>query len=122
MVEKLNRNVASVAFDGLVDAACSNHSCGVTIAAGQGMLFRGSILAVGEDEKCVLLGTVEGAKARYILQKDVDATDANSDAVAIAYDEGRFVKQHTIVKSGYTLTPADIDELRTHNIGLVDEI
>lgn len=121
MVEKLNRDVATVVFDGLVDAACFTHSCGVTVAGGQGVLLRGSVLGITEDEKLILLGSAEtNAKARYILQKDVDTT--GGDTVTIAYDEGRFVKQHIIVADDYELTSEDIDELRIHNIGLVDEI
>lgn len=123
MAENLNRTVAQVNFDGLVDAACANRSCGVTIASGEGKLKRGSVLAVNEDGKCVLMRTAdegETLEARYILNKDVDATSA--DAVAIAYEEGRFIKQHLIVASGYTLTAADIDALRVHNIGLADEL
>ncbi len=59
-------------------------------------------------------------EARYILNKAVDATDA--DTVAIAYDEGRFIRQHLIVKEGYTMTAADIDALRVHNICIADEL
>ena len=123
MSEKLNREVADVTLDGLVDAAYANKSCGVTIASGQGVLKRGTVLAVNSEGKCVILGTQESDKvceARYILSKDVDATDA--DAVTIAYEEGRFIKQYLIVKDDYTLTADDIDALRVHNIGLADQL
>jgi len=127
MSENLNRTVATVTVDGLVDAAYANKSCGVTVAKGQGKLERGTVLAVNSAGKCVILGTTETSgettvtcEARYILNKDVDATSA--DAVAIAYEEGRFIKQHLIVKSGYTMTADDIDNLRVHNIGLADQL
>ncbi len=119
MSEKLNRTVATVEMDGLLDAAYPNHSCGVTVASGQGVLKRGTVLAIGADGKAVIAGT-ESAEPRYILNKDVDAT--SSDAVAIAYDEGRFIKQHLIVKSEYTLSADDIDKLRIHNICVADEL
>lgn len=121
MAENLKRNVAEVTFDGLVDAAYANKSCGVTVASGQGILKRGSVLAV-KNGKCILLGseTGNGIEARYILNKEVDATSA--DAVAIAYEEGRFIKQHLIVANEYTMTAADIDALRVHNIGLADQL
>lgn len=127
MSEKLNRKVADVTLDGLVDAAYANKSCGVTVASGQGVLKRGTVLGVNSSGKCVILGTTETVdsksvkcEARYILNKDVDATDA--DAVAIAYEEGRFIKQHLIVKDEYTMTADDIDALRVHNIGLADQL
>lgn len=123
---KLNRTVAEVEADRLVAAACFTRSCGVTVAAGQGVLKRGSVLGVNSDNKCILLGAqnedeeVIEAEARYILNEDCDATDA--DTVAIAYEEGRFIKQQLIVAEGYELTAADIDALRVHNIGLEDEV
>ena len=53
---KLNRTVAEVEADRLVAAACFTRSCGVTVAAGQGVLKRGSVLGVNSDNKCILLG------------------------------------------------------------------
>lgn len=127
MAEQLNRTVvANVVPDGLLDAAYANHTVGVTVAAGQGVLERGTVLAINEAGKAVILGTAKGEdedaapEARYILNKGVDATDA--DAVALAYDEGRFIKQKLIVKANYTMTAADIDALRVHNICIADEI
>ncbi len=126
MTEQLNREIANVEFDGLLDAAYANHSVGVTIAAGQGKLERGTVLAINASGKAVILGTDKATgeatapEARYILNKAVDATDA--DTVAIAYDEGRFIRQHLIVKEGYTMTAADIDALRVHNICIADEL
>lgn len=119
MSEKLNRKVADVEFDGLVNAAYANKSCGVTVASGQGVLKRGTVLSVTADGKCVILGDETGTEARYILNKDVDATSA--DAVAIAYEEGRFIKQHLIVKQEYEIKPEDLDALRVHNIGVEDQ-
>ena len=174
MTEQLNRTVANVEFDGLVDAAYANHSVGVTVASGQGKLARGTVLSINDDGKAVICGTDRPAgylecesttpgalkvvasnpsdgqiavasvtpvvdssytptandyvvyqefkhfEARYILNKDIDATSA--DTVAIAYDQGRFIKQHLAVKTQYTLTAADIDSLRVHNICVADEL
>lgn len=127
MTEKLNRVVAEVTSDGLLDAAYANHKVGVTILAGQGELKRGTVLATNEANKCVILGTAkaEGETnnpvAKYILAKDVDAS-GNSDVVAIAYDEARVIKQHLIVKTNYTITAADLDNLRVHNICVAEEL
>lgn len=120
MAEQLNRTIAEVEFDGLLDAAYANHTVGVTVLSGQGELKRGTVLAINADGKAVIASGADGTECRYILNKDVDATD--TDAVALAYDEGRFIKQHLIVADGYTLTAADIDALRTHNICLADEL
>ena len=120
MAEQLNRTIAEVEFDGLLDAAYANHTVGVTVLAGQGELKRGTVLAINADGKAVIAAGGSGTECRYILNKDVDTTGA--DAVALAYDEGRFIKQHLIVADGYTLTTADIDALRTHNICLADEL
>lgn len=127
MVEKLNRTVADVTPDNLVNSAFKTDSFGVTVASGQGALKRGTVLALNSSGKAVILGTEEEIKnvstkctANCILQKDVDATSA--DVVTIAYREGHFNKDALIVKSDYTLTADDIDTLRTHNIILSDEI
>ena len=127
MVEKLNRTVADVTPDNLVNSAFKTDSFGVTVASGQGELKRGTVLALNSSGKAVILGTEEEIKnvstkcvANCILQKDVDATSA--DVVTIAYREGHFNKDALIVKSDYTLTADDIDVLRTHNIILSDEI
>lgn len=120
MAEQLNRIVAEVEFDGLLDAAYANHTVGVTVLAGQGILKRGTVLAINADGKAVIASGAEGTECRYILRKDVDTTGA--DAVAYAYDEGRFIKSRLIVGEGYALTADDIDALRTHNICLADEL
>jgi hypothetical protein len=120
MAEQLTRIIAEVEYDGLLDAAYSNHTVGVTVLAGQGELKRGTVLAINADNKAVIASGAEGTECRYILRKDIDAAEA--DTVAYAYDEGRFIKSHLIVGEGYTLTPADIDALRTHNICLADEL
>ncbi len=147
MVENLNKHLIDVGVDGLVVGGYDKHSCGVTVAKGQGLLLRGSILAVGDDNKAILLGsnsasagkqsktesqnnaddttettttTTATYEARYILEKDVDATD--EDVVAICYDRVTVVKDKTIVAENYTLTAKDIDALRVHNIFFEDEV
>ena len=82
-------------------------------------LLLGMFLVIGS----VTAEAAEGEaapEARYILNKAVDATDA--DTVALAYDEGRFIRQNLIVKEGYEMTAADVDALRVHNICIADEL
>lgn len=119
MAEQLNRTVADVEFDNLVNSAFKTDVFGVTVASGQGELKRGTALALNAAGKAVILGTAD-AKANCILAKDVDATGA--DAVALAYREGHFNTGALIVKADYTLTAADKEEFRIHNIILSDEV
>ena len=119
MAEQLNRTVADVEFDNLVNSAYGTDSCHVTVLAGQGVLKRGTALAVNADGKAVILGTAS-ATACWILHKDVDATKA--DAVAVAYREGHFNTDALIVKADYTITAADKAEFRKNNIILSESL
>lgn len=119
MAEQLNRTVANVEFDNLINSAYKTDVFGVTVASGQGELKRGTALGLKADGKAVILGTAD-AEANCILAKDVDATSA--DAVAVAYREGHFNTGALIVADGYTLTAADKEAFRTKNIILSDEL
>lgn len=88
---------------------------GVTIAAGEGELKRGTVLSLGTDGKCKVISATSGLTPYGILCDDVDAT---SEAVAEVYVSGVFNKNALIVKSGYTLTAADITALRNGGIYL----
>ena len=175
MAENLKREIATVEFDGLVNAAYPNESVGITLLKNQGVLKRGTVIALDDNNKGIVLGTdltagyleatsstpgalkvvasnpSEGQIAvasvtpvvdsdytpaandyvvyqeakhfepKYILHKDID-TDGAADVVGIAYAEGHFIKQKLIVKTGYTITAADIDSLRIHNISLADTL
>ena len=117
MAEQLNKLVAEVTPDNLINAAHETNACHVTVAAGQGALKRGTALGV-KDGKAVILGT-DGATASYILAKDVDATE---EAVAVAYREGHFNADALIVKAEYTITADDKAEFRKNNIILSESI
>lgn len=90
--------------------------CHVTIAAGQGRLRKGTVLAEGGNGKCVILGT-EGCKAAYILAEDADDAEGE-DVVAPAYRSGDFNKGALVVKDGYEMTAADAAALRNGGIYL----
>ena len=117
MAEQLNKLVAEVTPDNLINSAHETNACHVTVAAGQGALKRGTALGV-KDGKAVILGT-DGATASYILAKDVDATE---EAVAVAYREGHFNADALIVKAEYTITADDKAEFRKNNIILSESI
>ena len=118
MAEQLNKLVAEVTPDNLVNSACETNACHVTVAAGQGALKRGTALGADSNGKAVILGT-SGATASWILAKDVDAT---SEAVAVAYREGHFNADALIVKADYTITAADKAEFRKNNIILSESL
>ena len=118
MAEQLNKLVAEVTPDNLVNSAHETNACHVTVAAGQGTLKRGTALAVTADGKAVILGTAD-ATASWILAKDVDATE---ETVAVAFREGHFNADALIVKADYTITATDKDEFRKRNIILSESL
>ena len=89
----------------------------VQIAAGAGILKRGTVLC-GKDD-----GTYEamkdGGTPAYVLTTDVDASGAEPVAAA-AYRSGNFNPNAVIVADGYTLTAADKDTLRKYDIVFTD--
>lgn len=85
-----------------------------SVASGQGVLTRGTALALNADGKCVILGTAS-ATAAYILAEDIDATSA--DATAEVYRTGHFIKNALAVKESYTITDADVEEFR--KVGII---
>jgi len=91
---------------------------GIKIAAGQGKLRRGTVLAESEAG-CVKLGTETTGKAAYILTDDVDATE---EVGTTGYRSGSFNTKALIAAEGYTLTEADRDSLRKYNIVLNDNM
>lgn len=91
---------------------------GIKIAAGQGALRRGTVLAES-DAGCVVLGTETTGKAAYILSDDVDATE---EVGTTAYRAGNFNTKALIVAEGYELTEADRDSLRKYRIVLNDNM
>ena len=93
----------------------------VTIASGEGVLSRGTVVAMSsESGKCVILGTAasegETLTPYGIICDEVDATSA--DAVATAYRTGHFNKEALIVDDNYTMTDADEAALRNGGIYL----
>lgn len=85
----------------------------VKIAAGAGVLKRGTVLAVNADGNCETMKA--GSTPSYILVTDVDASGAEPVAAA-AYRSGNFNPNAVIVADGYALTAADKDTLRKYDI------
>lgn len=99
----------------------------VKIAAGEGLLQRGTILTAKSDGTYVVCGkketTGEGdavqtttySNPSAILTDAVDATGTAAVA-AVAYRSGNFNPDAVTVAEGYTLTVADKDTLRKYDI------
>lgn len=86
-----------------------------TILTGQGVLKRGTALAINAAGKMVILGT-ESATANCILAEDVDTADA--DANAMVYLSGHFNANKLAVKTSYAITAKDIEAFRAAGIYL----
>lgn len=87
-----------------------------TLAAGQGKLVRGTVLAAGTDGKLKQLAAESAGASEVaygILCDDVDATE---EAVAEVYVSGQFNANALVTKEKYQMTAADIKALRDGGI------
>lgn len=118
MRELLNK-VGEIGQDNLIAGVFPPTSVtGITIAAGQGALARGTVLA-STDSGCVILDSANTGKAAYILTDDVDATE---EIGTTAYRTGCFNTAALILAEGYELTEVDRDNLRKYSIVLNDNM
>lgn len=103
---------------------------GIKVAAGEGVLKRGTVLVATKDGyvvcgKSVTTGegddavTTTYANPGAILADDVDAS-GKASVTAVAYRSGNFNPDAVIVADGYTLTAADKDTLRKYDILFTD--
>ena len=132
MSKRLDENLGSVGYDGLIVA---NEPVAdvftVTIrkeTSEKATYKRGTVMALSAgtaDGKLVILGstatTNETLTANCILAEDVEVgTDA--DVTVLAYRTGHFARNKLAVASGYTLKATDEEELRKAGILLSDAI
>lgn len=130
MSKRLDENLGSVGYDGLIVA---NEPVAdvftVTIrkeATAAAAYKRGTVLALSAgDGKLVILGstatTNETLTANCILAEDVEVGTA-ADVTVLAYRTGHFARNKLAVASGYTLKATDEEELRKAGILLSDAI
>ena len=114
-------NLGEMQFDNLV-----NNVGGVPVVtalrpvlAGQGVLARGTALALNADKKLVILGT-SGGTADCVLAEEVDTTGA--DAKALVYLSGHFNRNMLKVKAAYTITAADVEAFRAAGVYLDNSV
>lgn len=136
MSKRLDENLGSVGYDGLIVA---NEPVAdvftVTIrkeATAAATYKRGTVLALsagtagdGKLSKLVILGstatTNETLTANCILAEDVEV-GTTADETVLAYRTGHFARNKLAVASGYTLKATDEEELRKAGILLSDAI
>lgn len=119
MSRRLDENLGGVGFDNLIADMCPPTDVfSVQLAAGQGILERGTLLARKDDGTMEMIGTETTGKANAVLSDPVDTGDsAEGETVpGIAYRTGHFNTNRLIVAEGYEITAADREALRTAGI------
>ena len=116
---RLDETIGSVGFDNLINGTYpAAEVFTVQLAAGQGVLKRGTLLAK-TDGGLVKISAATTGKANAVLADDVDATEAVN---GIAYRTGHFNGNCLIVADGYEITDADKEALRGVGILLSDAV
>lgn len=117
-MSRLDENLGGVGFDNLIaDSYPPTDVFSVQLAAGQGILERGTLLARKDDGTMEMIGTETTGKANAVLSDLVDTGDAEGEAVpGIAYRTGHFNTNRLIVAEGYEITAADREALRVAGI------
>ena len=120
MSKKLNETIGAVEYDGIINSACHADVVTVKLAAGSGVLKRGTIVtgAVG-GELAPVAAALDASNGTYILTDDTDISVAT---VANAYRTGHFNRNMLITNGSYKMTAADEEVLRAAGILLSDAI
>lgn len=119
MATRHDEVIGSVGFDNLINGVYPPAEVfSIELAAGQGVLERGTLLATGDGGMVKISATTTG-KANAVLAESVDATEA---AHGIAYRTGHFNANRLIVGDGYEITAADKEALRVAGILISDAV
>lgn len=118
-MSRLDENLGTVGYDNLIGGLTPGAEVfSVQLAAGQGVLERGTLLAIGEGGMVKISAGTTG-KANAVLADTVDATEA---VTAVAYRTGHFNANALIVADGYEITAADKEALRVAGILISDAV
>lgn len=112
----------TIGTDGLVcglNPATEAFMVTIKALAAPATLKRGTVLAVGTDNKMVVLGSGTGT-ANCILCDDTEV--GTSDVKAAAYRSGHFAIEKLTAAASYTLTAADKAALRDAGILLSNAV
>lgn len=116
---RLDENLGTVGYDNLINGLTPGAEVfTVQLAAGQGVLERGTLLAAADGGMVKISATTTG-KANAVLAEAVDTTEA---ATGIAYRTGHFNANKLIVADGYEITAADKEALRVAGILISDAV
>lgn len=133
MSKRLDENLGSVGYDGLIVAnepVADVFTVTIRKEATAATYKRGTVLALpagtADDGKLVILGstatTNETLTANCILAEDVEV-GTTADVTVLAYRTGHFARNKLIFGgSSYTLKPADEEALRAAGILLSDAL
>lgn len=118
-MKNLSRKVEEVTYDGLItDLTPAVEVRGGIIKgiSGGAVLKRGTLLArnTADDTLSVYNGATETVKPYGILCDDTTVGAENLECAV--YTAGCFDADKVILKEGYTLKAADLDEMRMRNI------
>lgn len=139
MERRLDENLGSVDFDNLIAGMYPPAEVfHVELAAGQGILARGTLLALKSDGIMEMIATATTGKANAVLAEPTDTgvpvvkTQAEDEqtttttepetVIGIAYRTGHFNTNRLIVADGYTITAADKEALRVAGILISDAV
>lgn len=119
MNKELCRKVGEVGQDNLIAKLFPPaETFGIKVAGGEGVLKRGTVMALSGTDYVVLDAEATG-KANCVLSDPVYAS-GESPVTAVAYRTGHLNRKALIVAEGYTMTAADEEELRKGGILLSD--
>lgn len=131
MSKRLDENLGSVGYDGLIVAnepVADVLTVTIRKGAAAATYKRGTVLALSAGtagDGLVILGstatTNETLTANCILAEDVEV-GTTADVTVLAYRTGHFARNKLAVASGYTLKATDEEELRKAGILLSDAI
>lgn len=118
---RLDENLGTVGYDNLINGINPpTEVFHVELAAGQGVLERGTLLATA-DGGMVKISSATTGKANAVLADTIDTGDGEA-VIAVAYRTGHFHANQLIVADGYEITAADKEALRTAGILISDAV
>lgn len=128
MSKRLDETLGTVGYDNLINGLyppAEPFSVVIRKGSAETTYKRGTVLALSEDGKYVILGTAavsnETLTANCVLAEDVTVGTAN-DETAVAYRTGHFNSNALIMDAEHTFSAADKEALRGVGILISDAV
>lgn len=118
----LNNELYAVTPDNLIyDSKHPIDVKNISVAANQGTVKKGTVLALTNTDEYLVFGTAlvapqTSSKANCIVTEDVDTTSTGTTVNLTVYISGSFNKNALLVKTGSSLAASDIEDLRAAGI------